>query len=225
MITNQLVVGTGVNIRGRVILQLRSDREAMDLGHVTIVPGNQTAEINPDGTWMIANVAPGTYSLFANAFGYLASQIDDVVVGSSDVLIPDTTLELGDVNGDGVVSILDISGVASNFGRFEPRAWEDGGPAPDTGIGIPATATPHAAATATPAVPSGPQGHVVRAMKWVDSIYGVGYIGPYRGSAHDQVGGIEETMFVFNNSDPMPPKLATDWEMDPAGTKVTIGPP
>ena len=77
---------------------------------------------------MIANVAPGTYSLFANAFGYLASQIDDVVVGSSDVLIPDTTLELGDVNGDGVVLILDISGVASNFGRFEPRAWEDGGP-------------------------------------------------------------------------------------------------
>ena len=144
-VTNSLSVDEGVNVGGRVTLQLRSDDEGASLGHVTLVPGGRTAKLNSDGTWSIPNVEPGTYSFFANAANYLVNQIDDVVVGASDLDLPDTELTVGDINGDGVVSILDISGVASNFGRLEPSAWEPGGPAPDTAIPIPATATPHGA--------------------------------------------------------------------------------
>jgi ABC-type transport system substrate-binding protein len=57
----------------------------------------------------------------------------------------------------------------------------------------------------------------------VNSIYGVAYTGPYRGSAHNQSGGIQEYLFVMgDDGNAMSPQLATSWTVDPAGTKVTI---
>ncbi len=90
-----------------------------------------------------------------------------------------------------------------------------------------ATATaapaPVAAATTAPAMTGGPQGDVTYAIRRVNSIYGVAYTGPYRGSAHQQTGGIDEHLFVMgSDGNPMTPQLAESWSVDPAGTKVTI---
>lgn len=64
---------------------------------------------------------------------------------------------------------------------------------------------------------------MVYAINRVNSIYGVAYTGPYRGSAHNQSGGIQEFMFVMgDDGNAMSPQLATGWQVDPAGTKVTI---
>ncbi|MCH7738551.1 MAG: hypothetical protein IIC93_00215 [Chloroflexi bacterium] len=88
-----------------------------------------------------------------------------------------------------------------------------------------ATARPAAVAEATtaPAKTGGPEGDVTYAIRRVNSIYGVAYTGPYRGSAHQQTGGIEEYMFIMgSDGNAMTPQLAESWSVDPAGTKVTL---
>ncbi|MCH8223381.1 MAG: hypothetical protein IH868_08235 [Chloroflexi bacterium] len=78
-------------------------------------------------------------------------------------------------------------------------------------------------ATVVPAMTGGPQGDVIYSIRRVNSIYGVAYTGPYRGSAHQQTGGIEEYMFIMGaDGNPMTPQLAESWSVDPAGTRVTI---
>ncbi|MGB1749362.1 MAG: hypothetical protein ACPHK0_06250, partial [Dehalococcoidia bacterium] len=68
----------------------------------------------------------------------------------------------------------------------------------------PAATAAQAAATNTPA-PSGstgPEGSLVRAFRTLESVYGIGYVGPYRTSATNQLGGVEEALFNFQNGNP-----------------------
>jgi ABC-type transport system substrate-binding protein len=79
------------------------------------------------------------------------------------------------------------------------------------------------AATKAPAASTGgPQGELVRAFTTLESVYGIGYVGPYRGSATNQIGGIEEGLFVFEDGNPMTPFLIDTWDIDPAGTRVQM---
>ncbi|MDA0232017.1 MAG: hypothetical protein O3C69_00850, partial [Chloroflexi bacterium] len=59
-------------------------------------------------------------------------------------------------------------------------------------------------------------------MNTVEAVYGIGYVGPYRGSATNQIGGIEESFFVFKDGNALTPELVDTFSIDPAGTKVTI---
>jgi ABC-type transport system substrate-binding protein len=70
-------------------------------------------------------------------------------------------------------------------------------------------------------VAKGPQGKVVWAVRLVENIYGLPFLGPYRGSAGGGL-GIYERLFWFDKGDPMAPMLAESWSVDPAGTKATI---
>jgi len=79
-------------------------------------------------------------------------------------------------------------------------------------------ATPTAAAPVEP----GKNTEIVRAFTTLEAVYGIGYVGPYRTSATNQIGGIEEAFFVFDEGTPMFPELVDTWEIDAAGTKVTI---
>ncbi len=103
-----------------------------------------------------------------------------------------------DTNGDGVVDVYDCRAMAH--------------PTP--------TATP----TGTPEPPGpGPsRERVVRAYRFIENVYGIGYIGPYRTSATNQLGGVEENFFVFENGNPMTPELVDTWSIDPAGQNVTL---
>lgn len=87
-----------------------------------------------------------------------------------------------------------------------------------------ATAQATAAATNTPAptTPSGPSGSLTRAFTTLEAIYGIGYTGPYRTSATNQIGGVEESLFVFEDGNAMTPHLLESWSVDDAGTKVTM---
>jgi ABC-type transport system substrate-binding protein len=68
----------------------------------------------------------------------------------------------------------------------------------------------------------GPEGTLVRAFRTLESVYGIGYVGPYRGSATNQIGGIEEALFNFQNGNPMTPFLVDTWDIDAAGTRARM---
>lgn len=105
-------------------------------------------------------------------------------------------------------------------------------PTATTGAGQPtqAPATPvanatQAAATATKAPTGGtdgPSGSLTWAFSTLEAVYGIGYVGPYRTSATNQIGGVEENFFVYENGDAMTPELIDSYSIDPAGTKVTF---
>jgi len=91
----------------------------------------------------------------------------------------------------------------------------------------PAATVAQAAATNTPAPASGgskggPSGSIVYGMRTLESVYGIGYVGPYRGSATNQIGGIEEHLFRFENGNPMAPALVDTWDIDAAGTRARM---
>jgi ABC-type transport system substrate-binding protein len=79
-----------------------------------------------------------------------------------------------------------------------------------------------AAATKAPNVTGGPEGSLVRAFRTLESVYGIGYVGPYRDSATNQLGGIEEPLFNFQNGNPMTPFLVDTWDIDAAGTRARM---
>jgi len=79
------------------------------------------------------------------------------------------------------------------------------------------------AATKAPSGSSGgPEGELIRAFTTLESVYGIGYVGPYRGSATNQIGGLEEGLFVFEDGNPMTPFLVDTWDIDPAGTRARM---
>jgi ABC-type transport system substrate-binding protein len=84
------------------------------------------------------------------------------------------------------------------------------------------SATGSPTATTPPTGGEGPSGSIVRAFTTLEAIYGIGYVGPYRTSAANQIGGLEEDLFVYENGDPMTGQLVESWSIDPAGTKATI---
>jgi ABC-type transport system substrate-binding protein len=63
---------------------------------------------------------------------------------------------------------------------------------------------------------------VVRAFRSLESVYGIGYVGPFRNSATNQLGGVEEHLFNFQNGNPMTPMLVDTWNIDAAGTRVQM---
>jgi len=89
----------------------------------------------------------------------------------------------------------------------------------------PAATVAQAAAVATKAPDSatgGAEGSVVRAFRTLESVYGIGYVGPYRTSATNQIGGVEESLFNFQNGNPMTPFLVDSWDIDAAGTRARM---
>ena len=77
-------------------------------------------------------------------------------------------------------------------------------------------------ATTPPQTGEGPSGSLTRAFRTLEAVYGVGYTGPYRTSVTNQIGGIEERLFVFENGDPMTPELIDTWSIEPDGSKATL---
>ena len=90
----------------------------------------------------------------------------------------------------------------------------------------PAATVAQAAAEATKAPDSamggGPEGTLVRAFRTLEAVYGIGYVGPYRTSATNQIGGIEESLFNYQNGSPMTPYLIDTWDIDAGGTRARL---
>jgi hypothetical protein len=81
--------------------------------------------VGPDGTFsLISGDVTDIYSLEASHDRYLTGQAIGITGNAGDTIdVGTTTLRAGDLNGDGVVNILDITIVAGNFGKSSPIPW------------------------------------------------------------------------------------------------------
>lgn len=101
-----VVLGT-VNLQGRA-----------DNAGATVTVGDASATTGSDGTYIL-QVEPGTYTINISMPGYLAAHMTDVLLSSGDTLTVDATLLAGDVNGDGIVDIFDLTLVGMNYQKTE----------------------------------------------------------------------------------------------------------
>lgn len=110
-----LTYGEGVPLSGKVELQGRSDHSGATVT-LTGDGGSRTATTVADGSFSIAGVAPGTYTLKITMPGYLSYTINSLeVVGSTSV--EKKTLLAGDVNGSGEANIYDLTELLGEFNR------------------------------------------------------------------------------------------------------------
>lgn len=92
-----------------------------DAGGTTI----DSTMVGGDGAFSFTGNTGETYSVAASYPRYLGIEqtgITSSVVGEV-INLGTGRLPAGDINGDGLINILDISGVAGNYGKGSPEAW------------------------------------------------------------------------------------------------------
>ncbi|NQW18106.1 MAG: hypothetical protein HQ478_11545 [Chloroflexi bacterium] len=124
-VSDTATVSEQVAIQGQVVLQGRGDVSGVLA--IALEPSGGGA-ISPtvllaDGTFAFDDILPGKYRLRATADSFLSALTAEFTVADQDVSFPLFTLGAGDVNKDQVVSILDLSAAASNFGSGSPLVW------------------------------------------------------------------------------------------------------
>jgi hypothetical protein len=106
---------------------------------------------NPDGTFNL-EAAPGSYTIAATADGFLSAQGSVTITSSAASTMPTISLLAGDIdnnnvidqfdamtigmsyntadpvsadlNGDGVINVLDLELLAQNYRQTGPTAWQ-----------------------------------------------------------------------------------------------------
>lgn len=81
--------------------------------------------VDSTGTFsLLADDETETYRVVAAYDRYLSSEKTGLQAASGTVNdIGKTTLRAGDINGDGVINILDLTALAGNFNKTSPQAW------------------------------------------------------------------------------------------------------
>lgn len=104
------------SIAGQVLLQGRSDHS----GARIIVNGSEVGTTNADGRFLF-DVPAGTYTLGASMPGYLRAEAARVLVPPDQTTqLTAITLEAGDINNDGRIDLLDLSGIGSLLSTIRP---------------------------------------------------------------------------------------------------------
>jgi hypothetical protein len=104
------------SVAGRVVLQGRSSYA----GAVASI-GGRSATSASDGSFRVQGVPVGVFELALQMVGYLPHRRAGVQVAENEaVTLPEIQLRAGDVNGDGVVSLLDLVSVSSHYGQLAP---------------------------------------------------------------------------------------------------------
>ncbi|NQW16988.1 MAG: fibronectin type III domain-containing protein [Chloroflexi bacterium] len=78
------------------------------------------AYVADDGTYRVGGVPAGEHTVTITAAGFLPARFSGVYVDDYGIDLPPVQLRAGLVNGDSVVSILDISAVAARFLKTHP---------------------------------------------------------------------------------------------------------
>ncbi len=95
--------------------------ELKDGGGATI----DSTVVGGDGAFVFTGNTGETYSVVASHDRYLSIEqagITSSIVGET-IVLGTGRLPAGDINGDGAINILDISGVAGNYGKSAPETW------------------------------------------------------------------------------------------------------
>ncbi len=121
---NVCVIAPG-KIRGCIHPQGRTDHSGVLVTAMLLDPGSNEARTDPKGCFEIAvQDGDGCYEVSAFTAGYLASRLDEatcVSVGEVADVGP-TKLWGGEVTGDHVVDIRDVTYIAARFGGTDPSA-------------------------------------------------------------------------------------------------------
>jgi hypothetical protein len=114
--------GNTVSVSGTLTLQAVGSESNLALigPTITLIPTGGGASIvivvASDGSFAINDVEAGVHTIEANASGFLLAQYQNFTVPTSSIVVQTLQLRGGDANGDGVVSIRDISTIAASFG-------------------------------------------------------------------------------------------------------------
>ena len=112
----EVVITTG-SITGQVSLQSRTDHSGTSVAAGALPP----VSTGSNGTFTIAGVPAGTYTVTASKPGYLSARKTGVVVpASGSVNIGSTMLLGGDANNDGTINIVDLVIVGAMYGSTPP---------------------------------------------------------------------------------------------------------
>ena len=119
-----------IDIRGQVALQSWPDPSGVA---VTLYDSNDAVVdgpffVGPDGAFLLhANNENEIYHVVAEYDRYLSAEATVISVQPGFVVnLGLVTLRAGDINGDGVINILDLTAVAGNFNKTSPQVWEWG---------------------------------------------------------------------------------------------------
>ena len=83
--------------------------------------------VGPDGAFLLhATNETEIYHVVAEYDRYLSAEATGITVQPGDVVnLGLVTLRAGDINGDGVINILDLTAVAGNFNKTSPQGNGD----------------------------------------------------------------------------------------------------
>jgi hypothetical protein len=114
------------SIEGTVVLQSWADPSGTAVilqdEHGNVLEG--PVAVGGEGSFRFVAQIGASYSVTASRQGYLSTTSGAVSGAVGEVIdLGLTVLPAGDVNGDQVVNILDITAVAGNFGKSSPIAW------------------------------------------------------------------------------------------------------
>ena len=115
-----------IEINGSVALQAWPDPTGVEVtlyDSFGVVDG--PVVVGSDGAFRLtANDETEIYRVVAEYPRYLSSEAAGITGVSGTVLnLGLTTLRAGDLNGDGVINILDLTALAGNFNKTTPQAW------------------------------------------------------------------------------------------------------
>ncbi|GAB4526838.1 MAG: hypothetical protein Kow0063_01490 [Anaerolineae bacterium] len=105
----------GATVQGYVMLEGRPNGQ-WDGALVTIDSTSFEAITNPDGSFEFVDVPPGVYTFRANADGYLEAVCENMEVVAPLTILGPVELLAGDVNGDGIIDIVDAVAIGTAFG-------------------------------------------------------------------------------------------------------------
>jgi outer membrane biosynthesis protein TonB len=104
-------------VSGQVILAGRANSDWSG-GTVTIDDTGQSANTDPTGNFIIADVAPGAHSsITADGPGYLPAVCTTVTITAPETALAIVNLLSGDISDDGQVDITDATAIGTSFGQ------------------------------------------------------------------------------------------------------------
>jgi len=105
----------GATVQGQVKLGGRTVGN-WDGAEVTIDGTAFAATTDPNGDFQIVDVPAGIYTFRANADGYLEAVCENLAVVAPLTTLMPIELVAGDVNGDGVIDVIDAVAIGAAFG-------------------------------------------------------------------------------------------------------------
>jgi len=107
---------SGAVLLGQVHLQARTS-----YGGVLVAVGGQSITTNADGSFVLLDAPTGNLVVRASAPGFLSAEGMLDVAASQTSTLAAITLPGGDINGDGVIQLLDLVALGVAFGQCPPQ--------------------------------------------------------------------------------------------------------